>query len=90
MFVLTVVFYTRNSRLDDYFTHLDLFVKYSTNLIGLVNNRNKDLYFYGIKSELSSLNVDVINILLIHQRYNPGMIIALNGIYIKTMSEIDV
>ena len=43
MIVLTVVFYTRNSRLDDYFTHLDLFVKYSTNIIGLVNNRNKDL-----------------------------------------------
>lgn len=51
MFVLTVVFYTRNSRLDDYFTHLDLFVKYSTNIIGLVNNRNKDLYVMEIKSE---------------------------------------
>ena len=63
MFVLTVVFYTRNCRLDDYFTHLDLFVKYSTNIIGLVDNRNKDLYFMEIKSELSSLTVVVIIVL---------------------------
>ena len=61
MFVLTVVFYTRNSRLDDYFTHLDLFVKYSTNIIGLVNNRNKDLYVMEIKSESMKMSYSVIN-----------------------------
>ena len=61
MFVLTVVFYTRNSRLDDYFTHLDLFVKYSTNIIGLVNNRNKDLYVMEIKSESMKMSYRVIN-----------------------------